>query len=504
MREHCGRSGENPPNRLSLGGRTGPPRQIKRCSRKTSRLCRASLLLLSNNPTYRTDGQPMPKLIVRHPEKGEMTFPITGDRVSVGRRGDNAIQINHGTISGHHAEFVAVNGHYVLRDLDSTNHCFVDGFQVAEADLSDRCKLVIGTVECEFIPDGTAPAEVENLRKTVSLLREQNEELVAKLNDQQKQIDILGSARLLTPATGADLISLREQVKDLTKENQTLRAEVERLRTIAARAPEQGSASMKATTPVNPDAAVAVAPDGEKIQAPPKAKVVADLTPETAAKLEELLAKARPLVTKLAKKPKDVEARKELANVAESMAQAGAALGQHAVARLLESLQALVRDVAQRQGPIEATVTGTLEDTVELLGKIFTAEMLKRVTDLTTPNILAVDEDNDMLPAIVAGLEFGRFQTTGTNEAEKALALLKEKSFDLILLGVTLPGATAQDARGPLRDIPNCAKVPVISLTSEGAPPPEGVDDWLSKPLNMFDLTVKAHVWVLKRQLELN
>jgi pSer/pThr/pTyr-binding forkhead associated (FHA) protein/CheY-like chemotaxis protein len=494
-----------------IGSRIGEKRRLplpeERCSQKTSRLWWASLLLFSNKPNLTEQtAQPMPKLIVRHPEKGEMTFPITGDRVSVGRRGDNAIQINHGTISGHHAELVAVNGHYVLRDLDSTNHCFVDGFQVSEADLSDRCKLVIGTVECEFIPDDTAPSEVENLRKTVSLLREQNEELVGKLNDQQKQIDILGSARLLTPATGADLISLREQVKDLTKENQTLRAEVERLRTIAARAPEPGTAnaSMKATTPVNPDAAVAVAPDGEKAQAPPKAKAIVDPTPETATKLEELLTKARPLVTKLVKKPKDVEARAELASVAEGMVTAGNALGQHAVARLLESLQALVRDVAQRHGPIEATVAGTLEDTVELLGKLFTPEMLKRVTGLNTPNVLAVDSDNDMLPAIVAGLEFGRFQTVGTNEADKAMTLLKEKSFDLILLGVTLPGATAQDARAPLRDLANCAKVPVISLTSEGAPPPEGVDDWLSKPVNMFDLTLKAHAWVLKHQLELN
>src|SRR6187401_315861 len=127
----------------------------------------------------------MPRLIVRHPVNGEMTFPLNSERVTVGRRADNQIQINHGTISGHHAEFVRVKGHYLLRDLDSTNHCFVDGFQVAEADLSDRCKVMIGTIECEFIPDepGAAPdVDVDNLRKTIGLLRAQNEELVAKLN----------------------------------------------------------------------------------------------------------------------------------------------------------------------------------------------------------------------------------------------------------------------------------------------------------------------------------
>src|SRR5215213_8055589 len=95
----------------------------------------------------------MPTFLVKHPERGELTFKLTGDRVTLGRRADNTVQINHATISGHHAELVSINGHYVLRDLDSTNHCFVDGFQVSEADLNERCRVLIGGIECEYIPD---------------------------------------------------------------------------------------------------------------------------------------------------------------------------------------------------------------------------------------------------------------------------------------------------------------------------------------------------------------
>ena len=72
-------------------------------------------------------------------------FAIKGERVSVGRRADNSIQINHGTVSGHHGEFVAVNGHYVFRDLESTNHTFVNGFQIGDADLTTTCRLTIGS-----------------------------------------------------------------------------------------------------------------------------------------------------------------------------------------------------------------------------------------------------------------------------------------------------------------------------------------------------------------------
>src|SRR5690349_20570153 len=122
----------------------------------------------------------MPTLLVKHPEQGEITFKLSGDRVTVGRRGDNTIQINHGTISGHHAELISVNGHYVLKDLDSTNHIFIDGIQVSEADLNERCRVIIGTVECEYIPDvmapiakladtpgGLASGDAESLRKLV-------------------------------------------------------------------------------------------------------------------------------------------------------------------------------------------------------------------------------------------------------------------------------------------------------------------------------------------------
>jgi pSer/pThr/pTyr-binding forkhead associated (FHA) protein len=312
----------------------------------------------------------MPKLIVKHPERGEMTYPLNGERVSVGRRADNQIQINHGTISGHHAELVSVNGHYLLRDLDSTNHCFVDGFQVTEADLSDRCKVMIGTIECEFIPDEAVPTtEVDNLRKTVGILREQNEDLIAKLNDLQKQIDILGSARLLTPAAGADMSALRNEVKNLMaerdrlgKENQTLKGEVERLRVIAARSGE--AASLKATVPItlptNPDGSMSIGPGGTTAAAAPMAKVAApDPVVEVAPQLVEFAARAKSLVAELHKDEISEKLRAEFAGVTERMSERAAVIPNHPVARLISGFDALARDIAHRTDPIDASVLQT-------------------------------------------------------------------------------------------------------------------------------------------------
>jgi hypothetical protein len=169
----------------------------------------------------------MPKLLVRHPEQGDLTFTFSGDRITVGRHSDNQIQIRHTTVSGHHAEIFLRNGRHVIRDLDSTNHSYLGGIMFIEAELDRACMLVLGTVPCEFLPDNVdvVPEELDTLRKTVGLLRRQNDELVAKIAEQKNQIDILGNVTLLTREASSDLVSNRGLVKSLTAERDRLAAE---------------------------------------------------------------------------------------------------------------------------------------------------------------------------------------------------------------------------------------------------------------------------------------
>jgi hypothetical protein len=167
----------------------------------------------------------MPKLLIKHPEKGDLTFTISGNRISVGRRAENGIQINHGTVSGVHAEIVAVNGHYLLRDLGSTNHSFVNGNQVTEAELKGSCLITFGTVECDYIAEDAKAAapnsagDLDILRKNVGILRAQNDELLAKVAEQQNQIEILGSAKLLIrPSGDGDAAGLKHKLAVVTAE----------------------------------------------------------------------------------------------------------------------------------------------------------------------------------------------------------------------------------------------------------------------------------------------
>ena len=483
----------------------------------------------------------MPTFLVKHPDRGEITFQLTGDRITVGRRSDNSIQINHGTISGHHAELVSTNGHYVLRDLDSTNHCFVDGFQISEADLSERCRVLIGSIECEYIPD-PAPAKLASpsatahhaamaaspngqmdpdaLRKLVGALRHQNDELIQKLNEQQKQIDILGSARLLTPSAGADYESLRVKVKTLTterdqlaRENRNLLSEVDRLRAIASLSGDP--TSMKATVPIRLDEeqtgtrpTVSVSANGETLVAAPVARVI-DPEIATFAALTGLCGRLTSVLEYLRKDGSDPAAKDELAALCGQMHERSSGMSTHAASRLAASLDGLVRDVCHRPISIAPRILDAIAQAGDLLGRLLTPEVLPRCANLPAPGVLVVDDDKDLLPAILASLEYAHLTASGCGTAEDAIASMHAQPCDLVLLDIGLPGITGLELCTQIRSLPKHERTPVVFLTGHNDPQSQGQSalnggsDFIAKPFNMFELTLKSHVWAVKNQLSL-
>jgi FHA domain len=305
----------------------------------------------------------MPKLLVRHPEQGDVTFTLRGERITVGRRADNMIQINHQTVSSYHAELIAVNGHYRVRDLGSTNHSFVEGTMFLEADLDRPCRMVLGAVECDYLPDEveSVPEGLDTLRKWVGLLRRQNDELIAKISEQQSKINILGNARLLTPAADADLNKLRGEVRTLTAErdrlaadNLALQNQLRQFREILARdgvpvALKESLAGCLAT-PAGEGLPAAELRDGTAIAAEHAAKLLGkSLSPEFQ-EISDLTKQLRSQVALLAMQPEDRGVFCTILLLVEEMAETVASLLDHPIARVVRNLQAMARDAIQRPG----------------------------------------------------------------------------------------------------------------------------------------------------------
>ena len=127
------------------------------------------------------------------------------------------------------------------------------------------------------------------------------------------------------------------------------------------------------------------------------------------------------------------------------------------------------------------------------------------------PVILAVDDDEDLLALIGKALGT-QYEVKLAADGGDALTLAAaEPQPDLILLDVSMPGASGFEICQLLKEDPATAHIPVIFLTgkTEAADQVEGLDlgavDYLGKPINgrLLMARVKIHLALANRQAEL-
>ena len=101
----------------------------------------------------------MPRLVAQSPEFAGKTFDLTGPQVTVGRLPDNGIQIEHASISGHHAIFKLSGLDYSLQDLESTNGTRVNGEKIAQQDLRRNDIVRLGNIELLYDSEHASPGQ---------------------------------------------------------------------------------------------------------------------------------------------------------------------------------------------------------------------------------------------------------------------------------------------------------------------------------------------------------
>ena len=461
----------------------------------------------------------MPKLLVRHPEMGDLIFTLAGERITVGRHSENHIQIKHGTISGFHAEFISQNGRYLIRDLNSTNHSYIEGVMFIEAELERACKIVLGTVDCDYLPDHveTLPEEAGSLRKTIGLLRRQNDELITKVAEQKNQIDILGSVKMFNRDASSDLVNTRLQVKELAfdrdsliEENKALRDELHELRALTGRSGRVQIARRAA----GGDSVSSVV---QSRFAAPSGDMVMHLTPLSVLpappldspfqEIADLTCKLRNKAAVLALHPADRGTFEELTSLSKETCRIAAILGHHPVAAITSSLDALLHDAGHHTPPVSQGTMQTAMHSLDFLSRLLTRDVLHRAENLPPSTIIAVDDDKDLLSVIIASLEFANLSTTGCADARIALDTLQDNHCDVILLDIGLPDMNGLDMCSTIRGLPKHSHTPILFLSGDDSAQNrergtlKGASDFIGKPFNMFDLTLKALTWALKNRL---
>jgi pSer/pThr/pTyr-binding forkhead associated (FHA) protein len=79
------------------------------------------------------------------------SFPLVGDRLTVGRRPDSDIFLDDVTVSRDHAILVKRGGEYFLDDCGSLNGTYVNRQRIESHKLSDGDELQVGKYKLTFL-----------------------------------------------------------------------------------------------------------------------------------------------------------------------------------------------------------------------------------------------------------------------------------------------------------------------------------------------------------------
>ena len=96
-------------------------------------------------------------------------IPLVKERMSIGRRPSNDIQIDNLAISGEHAAVVTILNDSFLEDLNSTNGTLVNGQPVKKHFLKNNDVIEMGKYKLKYISEHAAPSEPSDYEKTMVL-----------------------------------------------------------------------------------------------------------------------------------------------------------------------------------------------------------------------------------------------------------------------------------------------------------------------------------------------
>ncbi|MDX1514015.1 MAG: FHA domain-containing protein, partial [Gammaproteobacteria bacterium] len=92
-------------------------------------------------------------------------YPLDKERIVLGRKADNDIQVDNLAVSGQHAAIITILSDSFLEDLESTNGTYVNGKLVKKHALKNGDVITIGKHELKYVNDEAT--EEDDFEKTM-------------------------------------------------------------------------------------------------------------------------------------------------------------------------------------------------------------------------------------------------------------------------------------------------------------------------------------------------
>jgi len=111
----------------------------------------------------------MAKLILSLENSVIREVPLDKERIMIGRKPTNEIQIENLAVSGEHACIVTILNDSFLEDMGSTNGTLVNGNPIKKHILQNNDVIEIGKYKLKYVASVTAHAPAEDFEKTMIL-----------------------------------------------------------------------------------------------------------------------------------------------------------------------------------------------------------------------------------------------------------------------------------------------------------------------------------------------
>jgi len=124
--------------------------------------------------------------------------------------------------------------------------------------------------------------------------------------------------------------------------------------------------------------------------------------------------------------------------------------------------------------------------------------------EASVTSVLLVDDERDLLSVVDFNLRAAGFETMLASTGEQALAQLRRRVPDLVVLDLMLPDIPGTEVCRRLKGDPRTRQVPVVMLTAKGEEVDRvvgfelGADDYVTKPFSVRELVLRVRA-ILRR-----
>ena len=133
--------------------------------------------------------------------------------------------------------------------------------------------------------------------------------------------------------------------------------------------------------------------------------------------------------------------------------------------------------------------------------------MVNNKKETSTAKILVVDDNQQNLELLLAYLEEMDCESISVTNGPDALEVIKHDTIDLVLLDVMMPKMSGFEVCRRVKNNPKTADIPIIMVTAltelgdieRGLD--SGTDDFLSKPVNKWELTTRVKTMLKLKHL---